>query len=69
MGNMPGKYRRRAPKYGDPKKIFVVFVSFVDSFSKTKRWETAKTIAALIVLLALLAFSCWLNIYWCFGWC
>ena len=69
MDNMSGKYRRRTPKYGNPKKIFVTFVSFVDSLSKTKLWETAKTIAALIVLLALLAFSCWLNIYWCFGWC
>ena len=35
----------------------------------TKLWEGVKTIAALIVALALLAFSCWLNVYWCFGWC
>jgi len=42
---------------------------FLGSFSKTKLWETVKTIAALMVMLALLAFSCWLNIYWCFGWC
>ena len=34
-----------------------------------KLWEGVKTIAALIAILATLAFSCWLNVYWCFGWC
>ena len=43
--------------------------AFVDSSLKAKLWEGVKTIAALIVALALLAFSCWLNVYWCFGWC
>ena len=46
-----------------------LYATIMDKSSKTKLWETAKTIVALIVLLALLAFSCWLNIYWCFGWC
>ncbi len=43
--------------------------AFVDPTSNAKLWEGVKTIAALIMILALLAFSCWLNIYWCFGWC
>jgi len=43
--------------------------AFVDPTSNAKQWEGVKTISALVVILALLAFSCWLNIYWCFGWC
>lgn len=74
MGNMAQKHPRSPHivlgKFLTP---FVHWLkacgAFVDSFSKTKLWDCVKTIAALIVILAALAFSCWLNIYWCFGWC
>ena len=56
-------------KYKHTKKFFVILVSFVDSLLKAKLWERVKTIAALIALLTILAFFCWLNVYWCFGWC
>jgi len=72
MDNMLQRFpqkSRRTPKYGNAMKIFMIFVSFVDSSLKAKLWEGVKTIAALIVAIALLAFSCWLNVYWCFGWC
>jgi len=79
MDNMLQKFPRSSRS--NTKKFLVPFVSpryaalgqaciaFVDSSLKAKLWEGVKTIAALIAALALLAFSCWLNIYWCFGWC
>ncbi|MBC8504329.1 MAG: hypothetical protein H8D34_05700 [Chloroflexi bacterium] len=74
MACAPSAKTRR--KYKHTKKFFVILVyspqariAFVDSLLKAKLWEGVKTIAALIVALALLAFSCWLNVYWCFGWC
>ncbi len=65
----PRSSPRTPTKNMHSKNFFVILVSSVDSLLTATLWEGVKTIAALIALLALLAFFCWLNVYWCFGWC